>query len=68
MQPLFSFPFVGDLSVRQVLLVTGFIVIAIFTSITLKLGFLEGLVLVLTGLFIGLGVAKKPVKVVLPEK
>ncbi len=29
MQPLFSFPFAGDLSVRQVLLVTAFIVIAI---------------------------------------
>ena len=68
MQPLFSFPFVGDLSARQVLLVIVFIVIAIYASITLKLGFLEGLVLVLTGLFIGLGVAKKPVKAVLPEK
>ncbi len=68
MQPLFSFPFIGDLSVRQVLLVTVFTVIAVFVSIILELDFLEGLVLVLTGLFIGLGVAKKPVKAVLPEK
>ncbi len=65
---MFSFPFIGDLSVRQVLLVTVFTVIAVFVSIILELGFLEGLVLVLTGLFIGLGVAKKPVKAVLPEK
>ncbi|MCD6300497.1 MAG: hypothetical protein J7L82_00310 [Staphylothermus sp.] len=46
MQPLFSFPFIGDHSARQVLLVAVFIIIDVYVSITLKLGLLKGLGLV----------------------
>ncbi len=68
MQPLFSFPFIGDLSVRQLLVVMVFILPVITVCAILGLGFLETLVSTLVTLFIGLAVAKKPVKSVLPEK
>ena len=68
MQPLFSFPFIGDLSVRQLLVVMVFILPVIIACTAVGLGFLETLVSTLVTLFIGLAVAKKPVKSVLPEK
>ncbi len=68
MQPLFSFPFIGDLSVRQLLIVMLFIVPVVVLSITAGLGFMETFAFSLIMLFIGLGIAKKPVKSVLPEK
>ncbi len=68
MQPLFSFPFIGDLSVRQLLIVMLFILPAVVLGITAGLGFMETFAFSLTMLFIGLGIAKKPVKSVLPEK
>lgn len=68
MQPLFSFPFIGDLSVRQLLIVMLFIVPVIALSIIADLGFMESLTFLLVMFFVGLGIAKKPVKSVLPEK
>lgn len=68
MQPLLASRLLVILSVRQVLLVTIFIVIALLSALSLRTGFLEGLVLVFISLFVGLGIAKKPVKAVLPEK
>ncbi len=68
MQPLFSFPFIGDLSVRQLLIVMLFIMPVIVPGVIMGLGFLESLALLLVMLFAGLGIAKKPVKSVLPEK
>ncbi len=68
MQPLFSFPFIGDLSVRQLLILMLFIVPVVVLSITAGLGFMETFAFSLIMLFIGLGIAKKPVKSVLPEK
>ncbi|MCD6300995.1 MAG: hypothetical protein J7L82_02880 [Staphylothermus sp.] len=68
MQPLFSFPFIGDLGVRQLLIVMLFIMPVIVPGVIMGLGFLESLVFLLVMLFVGLGIAKKPVKSVLPEK
>ena len=68
MQPLFCFPFIGDLSVRQLLIVMLFIIPVIALSIITDLGFMETFAFSLIMLFIGLGIAKKPVKSVHPEK
>ncbi len=65
---MFSFPFVGDLSVRQLLVITLFIMPVIVLCIIVGLGFLGSLAFILVMLFIGLGIAKKPVKSTLPEK
>ena len=67
MQPLFSFPFIGDLSVRQFLIVMLFIVPVVVLGITAGLGFMKTFAFSLIMLFIGLGIAKKPVKSVLPK-
>ncbi|RLG83996.1 MAG: hypothetical protein DRO40_02655 [Thermoprotei archaeon] len=68
MQPLFSFPFISDLSVRQLLIVFSFVISALLAIVYLRMGFLESLVILVSMLFIGLGMAKKPIRSVLPEK
>ena len=68
LQPLFSFPFIGDLSARQLIIIMLFILPAVISAFALRLGFLETLTLLFIMLFAGLGVAKKPVRSVLPEK
>lgn len=68
MQPLFSFPFKGDLSVRQLLIAMLFIIPVVALSIIADLGFIESFSSLLVMLFIGLGFAKKPIRSVLPEK
>ncbi|RLG80279.1 MAG: hypothetical protein DRO40_11425 [Thermoprotei archaeon] len=61
MQPLFSFPFKGDLSVRQLLIAMLFIIPVVALSIIADLGFMKSFSSLLVMLFIGLGIAKKPV-------
>lgn len=68
MQPLFSFPFIGDLSVRQLLVVSAFIIPSLLLTMSSGLGFAETVIILLVAGFTGLGLAKKPVKSVLPEK
>ncbi len=68
MQPLFSFPFIGDLSARQLIIVAVFVLPATLSAVALRLGFLRMLSLLFIMIFVGLGVAKKPVRSVLPEK
>lgn len=68
MQPLFSFPFIGDLSVRQLLIVFSLIIPALLMNVALRMRFLESLAVLVSMLFVGLGVAKKPVRSVLPER
>ncbi len=68
MQPLFSFPFIGDLSVRQLLVVSAFIIPSMLLTLSSGMGFAETVIILLVAGFTGLGLAKKPVKSVLPEK
>jgi len=68
MQPLFSFPFIGDLSVHQLIIVILFVLPVIALSTFMGFDFIRSLVSLLIMLFAGLGIAKKPTKSVLPEK
>lgn len=65
---MFSFPFIGDLSVRQLLVVSAFIIPSMLLAISSVLGFAESVIMLLVAGFTGLGLAKKPIKSVLPEK
>lgn len=66
MHPLFSFPFIGDLSARQLLVVSAFVAPSMLLATSSGLGFAESIIVLLVAGFTGL--AKKPVKFVLPEK
>ena len=62
-----QFPVYRDLSVRQLLIMMLFIMPVVALSIIADLGFMKSFSSLLVMLFIGLGIAKKPVKSVLPE-
>lgn len=68
MHPLYSFQFIGDLSARQLLVVSTFVAPSMLLATSSGLGFAESIIVLLVASFTGLGLAKKPVKSVSPEK